>query len=66
LLLKSKIGQQFGALVMFEVVRGTWAKLLDIPIDEKSVQVFKCPNEGDRVRIKMMSIDVECGFINFK
>jgi exoribonuclease R len=66
LLLESKIDQQFDALVTRVVDKGTWARLLDILIDGKSVQEFMCLDEGDRVSMKLMSIDVECGFIDIK
>ncbi len=66
LLLESKIGQQFDALVTGASEKGTWARLLTIPVEGKVVQGFDGLDVGDRVRLQLMSINVERGFIDFK
>lgn len=66
LLLESKIGQQFDAVVTSAADKGTWARLLDIPVEGKVVQGFDGMDVGDRVRVQLMSINIERGFIDFK
>jgi exoribonuclease-2 len=66
LLLESKIGQQFDAIVTGASEKGTWARLLAIPVEGKVEQGFEGLDVGDRVRVKLMSINVERGFIDFR
>ncbi len=55
LLLESKIGQQFDAIVTGASDKGTWARLLNIPVEGKVVQGFEGLDVGDRVRVQLMS-----------
>jgi VacB/RNase II family 3'-5' exoribonuclease len=66
LLLESKIGQQFDALVTGAADKGTWARLLSMPVEGKVVQGFAGMDVGDRVRVQLISVDVERGFIDFR
>jgi exoribonuclease-2 len=66
LLLESRIGEQFDAIVTGASDKGTWARLLNIPVEGKVVQGFEGLDVGDRVRVQLMSINVERGFIDFK
>jgi VacB/RNase II family 3'-5' exoribonuclease len=66
LLLESKIGQEFDAIVTGASDKGTWVRLLNIPVEGKVVQGFEGMDVGDRVHVKLVSINVEQGFIDFK
>jgi VacB/RNase II family 3'-5' exoribonuclease len=66
LLLESKIGQQFDAIVTGASDKGTWARLLIIPVEGKVEQGFEGLDVADRVRVQLISINVERGFIDFK
>lgn len=66
LLLESKIGQQFDALVTGAATKGTWARLLSVPVEGKVVQGEQGLDVGDRVRVQLLSVDVEQGFIDFR
>jgi len=66
LLLQSKIGEQFDALVTGASEKGTWARQLDIPVEGRVEQGFEGLDVGDRVRVQLLSVSVERGFINFK
>jgi exoribonuclease R len=66
LLLESRIGEQFDALVTGAAAKGTWARLLSMPIEGKVVQGFQGLDVGDRVRVQLTAVDVEKGFIDFK
>jgi exoribonuclease-2 len=66
LLIESKIGQQFNALVTGASQKGTWVRLLEMPVEGKLMQGFKGLDVGDRIRVKLTSTNVERGFIDFK
>ena len=66
LLLDSRIGEQFEAIVTGASDKGTWARLLNIPVEGKVVRGFAGLDVGDRIRVRLISIDVERGFIDFR
>jgi exoribonuclease-2 len=66
LLLESRLGEQFGAIVTGASDKGTWARLLSIPVEGKVVRGFAGMDVGDRIRVQLMAIDVERGFIDFQ
>jgi exoribonuclease-2 len=66
LLLQSKIGQQFDGLVTGASEKGTWARLMDIPVEGRVEQGFDGLDVGDQVRLQLISVNVERGFIDFK
>jgi VacB/RNase II family 3'-5' exoribonuclease len=66
LLLESRIGEQFDALVTGASSKGTWVRLLRIPVEGKLVHGFDGLDVGDRVHVQLISIDVERGFIDFE
>jgi VacB/RNase II family 3'-5' exoribonuclease len=65
LLLESRIGEQFDALVTGASPKGTWVRLLTIPVEGKLVHGFEDLDVGDRVRVRLIAADVERGFIDF-
>jgi VacB/RNase II family 3'-5' exoribonuclease len=66
LLLESRIGEQFDAIVTGASDKGTWARLLNIPVEGKLVHGFEGLDVGDRIRVQLTAINVERGFIDFK
>jgi exoribonuclease-2 len=66
LLLESRIGEQFDAVVTGASSKGTWARLLNMPVEGKVVQGFEGLDVGNRVRVQLIDIDVQRGFIDFK
>ena len=66
LLLESRIGEQFDAIVTGASDKGTWARLLNVPVEGKLVHGFAGLDVGDRLRVQLISINVERGFIDFK
>jgi ribonuclease R len=66
LLLESRIGEQFDAIVTGASDKGTWARLLTIPVDGRVVRGFEGADVGNRIRVQLTSVDVERGFIDFK
>jgi exoribonuclease-2 len=66
LLLESRIGEQFDAVVTGAADKGTWVRLLKVPVEGKLVQGFGGLDVGDRTRVQLISVDIERGFIDFK
>ena len=65
LLLEQRIGQAFDAVVTGASEKGTWARTFDPPAEGKIVHGFDGLQVGDRLRVKLISTDVERGFIDF-
>ena len=66
LLLESRINEQFDAIVTGASDKGTWVRLLHMPVEGKLVHGFDGLDVGDRVRVQLISTNVERGFIDFK
>jgi len=66
LLLESRIGEQFDALVTGASEKGTWVRLLTMPVEGKLVSGFEGMDVGHRIRVQLTSLDVQRGFIDFK
>jgi VacB/RNase II family 3'-5' exoribonuclease len=66
LLLEARIGEQFDSIVTGASEKGTWVRLLTIPIEGKLVQGFEGMDVGHRLRVQLISVDVEQGYIDFK
>jgi VacB/RNase II family 3'-5' exoribonuclease len=66
LLLESHIGEQYDAIVTGASDKGTWARLLDIPVEGKVVHRFEGLDVGERVRVQLTAVDVQRGFIDFR
>lgn len=66
LLLEARVGEQFDSIVTGASDKGTWVRLLTVPVEGKVVSGFNGLDVGDKVRVQLTSIDVERGFIDFK
>ncbi|MEI6103403.1 MAG: RNB domain-containing ribonuclease [Methanothrix sp.] len=65
LLLQSRIGERFDAMVTGASEKGTWARLLDIPVEGMIKSGSKGLDVGDQIIVELVSVDVEQGFIDF-
>lgn len=65
LLLQSRIGERFEAIVTGAAEKGTWVRLLDLPVEGKLVRGFKGVDVGDRIAVSLLSVNVQRGFIDF-
>ncbi len=65
LLLESRIGDKFDAIVTGASEKGTWVRILQPPVEGKLVHGFDGLDVGDRVRVALIRTDVERGFIDF-
>ena len=59
------IGEYFDGLVTGASDKGTWIRLLKPVLEGKIVQNVKGLDVGDRVRVKLISVSVENGWIDF-
>jgi VacB/RNase II family 3'-5' exoribonuclease len=66
LLLESRIGEQFDAIVTGASEKGTWVRLLSLPVEGKLMQGFDGIDVGDRMRVQLINTNVARGFIDFK
>jgi exoribonuclease-2 len=65
LVVASRVGQEFDALVTGASSKGTFARVMSSPIEGKIVSGEKGLDVGDRVRVRLSRVDVERGFIDF-
>jgi VacB/RNase II family 3'-5' exoribonuclease len=66
LLLESRVGEQFDAIVTGASVKGTWARALSLPVDGRIVRGESGLDVGERVLVRLIGTDVEQGFIDFE
>jgi len=66
MLLESRIGEKFDAIVTGAAAKGTWVRLLTIPVEGRLIQGFEGIDVGNRVRVQLVAVDVQRGFIDFK
>lgn len=65
IVLSSQIGQEYEALVTGAAEKGTWVRLMNPPIEGKLVAGFQGLDVGDRVKVKLVAVDVPQGYIDF-
>ena len=66
LLLESRLGEHFDAIVTGASEKGTWVRLFSVPVEGKVVQGFEGMDVGEQVRVQLLDTNVERGFIDFK
>jgi exoribonuclease-2 len=65
LLLVSRIGEQFDAIVTGVSDKGTWVRIEHPSTEGKLVSGVKGLEVANRLRVKLKHVDVERGFIDF-
>jgi exoribonuclease R len=65
LLLESRIGEEFDAMVTGVTGHGTWARLIDMPVEGMLVRGEHGVDVGDRIRVRLVDVNVEQGYIDF-
>ncbi len=66
LLLESRIGEVFDAIVTGAASKGTWVRLMRPPVEGRLERGYEGMEVGQRLRVKLISTDVERGFIDFE
>ncbi len=65
LLLASRTGERFDAIVTGASEKGTWARIVNPVAEGKVVRGFEGLDVGDRVRLQLVHTDATRGFIDF-
>jgi exoribonuclease-2 len=65
MVLESRIGEEFDAMVTGAAEKGTWVKVLDFEAEGRLARGFAKVDVGDTVRVKLHSVDVDKGHIDF-
>jgi VacB/RNase II family 3'-5' exoribonuclease len=66
MLLEARIGEQFAAIVTGASAKGTWVRLLELPVEGRLASGFEGVDVGQRLRVQLVRTDVQRGFIDFK
>jgi exoribonuclease-2 len=66
IMLESRIGEQFDAIVTGAANKGTWVRLLHLPIEGRLARGFEGMDVGHQLRVQLVRTDVERGYIDFK
>ena len=65
MLLETRLGEQFDGIVTGASNKGTWVRIVQPPVEGRVVRGFERFDVGDRVRVQLLGVDVERGFIDF-
>lgn len=65
LVLESRVGEAFDAIVTGAAKKGTWVRLLRPPVEGRLERGFESVDVGDRVRVRLVGTDVERGYLDF-
>ena len=64
-LLKDKIGAEFKAIVTGVTPKGTFARVVSPPVDGRVMRGERGLRVGEKVRVRLLSVEPERGFIDF-
>ena len=64
-LLASHVGERYDAIVTGASDKGTWVRIFKPPIEGKVVHGEEGMDIGERVRVKLVGVDIEAGSIDF-
>jgi exoribonuclease II len=65
LFLSERLGETFDALVTGAADKGTWVRVLDPPVEGKLIAGTEGLDVGHRLHVKLVSVDIDQGFIDF-
>ncbi len=66
LLMESRINEEFEAIVSGSSSKGTWVRILHPHAEGKLVNGFKGLKVGYKIKVRLIHIDAEAGFIDFE
>lgn len=66
LMLSERVGEAFDGVITGASEKGTWVRVLSVPVEGKVVRGGLGLDVGQRVRVKLLSVDVDRGFIDFQ
>ena len=65
LLLASRIGARFDAIVTGASDKGTWVRVFSPPVEGRLVQGFGGLRVGNKLHVELVGVNVAKGFIDF-
>jgi exoribonuclease-2 len=65
-ILSSRIGETFDGIVTGASPKGTYVRLLTFPAEGRVTRNASGIDVGDKVRVRLISVDVDKGFIDFE
>ncbi len=66
MLLRGSVGERFDAIVTGSADKGTWVRTLGSPaVEGRVVRGERGMHVGDWVQVRLLSVSVEQGFIDF-
>lgn len=63
--LAGRIGETFAAIVTGASDKGTWVRLLKPPVEGKLAARYEGAQVGDQIKVRLTSLNIERGFIDF-
>ena len=66
MLLSSRIGDQFDAICTGAADKGTWVRIFQPPIEGRLARGYEGVDVGNRLKVKLVHVDVDKGFIDFE
>lgn len=66
ILMESRLGEIFDAIVSGASPKGTWIRLLHPHVEGKLVNGFKGLQVGDKLKARLTNINVELGYVDFE
>ena len=64
--LSNHIGETFDAIVTGSSEKGTWVRVLKPPVEGKLMRGVEGIDVGDRIRVQLVHVNVERGFVDFE
>jgi VacB/RNase II family 3'-5' exoribonuclease len=65
LLLRPRLGQTFDGVVTGAAAKGTWVRIPHPAVEGRVMRGESGLDVGDRVRVRLLAVDIERGFIDF-
>jgi VacB/RNase II family 3'-5' exoribonuclease len=65
MVIASRVGQQFDAIVTGASSKGTWVRVASPPSEGKLMHGPQTLDVGDRLRVRLRGVDIDRGFIDF-
>lgn len=65
-LVQSRLGETFDGVITGASEKGTFVRILVLPIEGKVLQDVKSVRVGDKVAVKLVGVNIEKGFIDFQ
>jgi exoribonuclease-2 len=66
MLLESSIGEEFDAIITGASPKGTWIRLFHPHLEGKLIKGFEGLKVGNKLKARLIQVDVESGFIDFE